>query len=78
MSTLEMLRSVQFVVGPDGQPSAVQMGIDVWQSLLDWMEDIEDRSWVRELLPRLRSGPKTAGALRWEDVRAEWSPSASE
>ncbi len=71
MSTLEMLKSVHLIVDRDGRPSAVQMGIDTWGLLLDWMEDIEDRALVRDLLPRLRSGPLKAGAMRWEAVRDE-------
>ena len=72
MGALEMLQSVQFVVDQTGQPSAVQMSIKAWEALLDWLEDVEDRALVRTLVPRLRGGPQKAGALRWEDVRAEW------
>lgn len=54
MSTIEMLESVQFVVTPDGRPAAVQMSMEAWNGLLDWLEDIEDRATVRALLPRLR------------------------
>jgi len=72
MSATEMLKSVQFVVGQDGRPSAVQMDIKTWEAMLDWMEDVEDRAAVKEAILRLHSGPKAAGALRWEDVKAEW------
>ncbi len=72
MSALEMLNSVQFVVSPDGRPSAVQMDIKTWEAVLDWLEDVEDRALVRENLFALRRGPQKAGALRWEDVKAEW------
>ena len=78
MSGLEMLKSVQFVVDKQGQPSAVQMDIDTWESLLDWIEDIEDRTVVKEALPRLRGGPEKAGALKWDDVKAEWDTQESE
>jgi len=67
-----MLESVQFVVGPDGRPTAVQMGIEAWNVLLDWLEENEDRAIVKDAIPRLRLGPKAAGALRWGEVRAEW------
>ncbi len=67
-----MLKSVQFVVGPDGRPTAVQMGIETWNVLLDWLEDNEDRAIVKAAIPALRSGPKQAGALRWEKIRDEW------
>jgi hypothetical protein len=71
MGTLTMLESVQFVVGPDGRPIAVQMGIESWNALLDWLEENEDRAIVKDTIPKLRLGPKVAGALRWGEVRAE-------
>ncbi len=75
MSAMEMLKGVQFVVDQDGRPSAVQMDIETWEAVLDWLEDIEDRSLIKEAISKLRSGPKNAGALRWEEVRSEWDDS---
>lgn len=72
MSELDILRSIQFVVDQKGQPAAVQLGIDAWRSLLEWIEDLEDRALIKEKLSRLRMGPESAGALRWEDVEAAW------
>ena len=72
MLNLETFKSVQFVVGHDGRPSAVQMDIDAWESLLDWLEDTEDRALIKQALPRLRSHPAQAGALRWNEVKREW------
>ncbi len=76
MSTVEMLESVQFVVIPDGRPAAVQMSIEAWRRLLDWLEDVEDRAVVKDLLPRLREGPQRSGALRWNDIESEWDAPA--
>ncbi len=73
MSALEMLKSVQFVVGQDGRPSAVQMSIETWDAVLEWLEDVEDRLVVKEAIPKLRVGPQKAGALRWEEIKAEWN-----
>ena len=76
MSTLVgMLGSVQFVIGQDGRPTAVQIGIETWNSLLDWLEDSEDRAIVKAAIPRLRSGPENAAVLRWDEVGAEWDQS---
>jgi hypothetical protein len=72
MINLETLKAVQFVVGQDGQPSAVQIDIATWESLLDWFEDTEDRALVKQVLPKLRGQPAHAGALRWDDVKSEW------
>ncbi|OIO98843.1 MAG: hypothetical protein AUK03_00585 [Anaerolineae bacterium CG2_30_64_16] len=78
MSAVEMLQSVQYVVDPDGRPTAVQMSIDAWETLLRWLEDVEDRALVRAMLPRLRQGPQRAGALRWDDVKDEWDAPQTE
>ena len=74
------LRSVQFVVGQDGQQTGVFLDMATWEALLDWLEDVEDRTLVRDLLPlgcvrdrpRLREGPGPAGAYRWDQVEADW------
>ena len=68
----DAFRSVRFVMGQEGQEIGVQLEIEAWQVLLDWMEDLEDRALVQSLLPRLRRGPERAGALRWEEVEADW------
>ena len=70
-----MLGSVQFVIGQDGRPTAVQIGIETWNSLLDWLEDNEDRAIVKAAIPRLRVGPEKAAALCWDEVGAEWDQS---
>ena len=73
MSTAEMLQSVQYVVYPDGRPAAVQMSMDIWNTLLAWLEDVEDRALGKAVLPKLRQGPQRSGALRWEDVKGDWN-----
>ena len=72
MGALDMLQSVRFVVDQDGQPAAVQMDIVDWESLLEWLEDVEDREAVKAALPKLHAGPHKSGALRWDDIQAEW------
>ena len=73
MSAPDLLKSIQFVVNQSGEPLAVQVSIADWEALLDWLEDAEDRELVKEFLPRLRAGPKAAGALPWEKAAAEWN-----
>lgn len=78
MSGLDILKSVQYVVNQKGKPAAVQIDIEVWESLLDWLEDLDDRALVKVVLPRLRMGPEKAGALLWDEVKAEWDVPGSE
>jgi hypothetical protein len=73
MINLEDLKTVQFVIGQDGKPSAVQLDIETWESLLDWLEDNEDRQLAKAILPKLRHGPEKAGALSWKDVKHDWT-----
>jgi hypothetical protein len=78
MSALDALKSVQFLIDQSGRPSAVQMNIEAWESLLDWLEELEDRATVTALISPLHQGPKNAGGLRWSDVRDEWDSAPSE
>ena len=68
----DAFRAVRFVMGQEGRETAVLLTIDGWQALLDWLEDLEDRALVQSILPRLRRGPERIGALRWEEVAADW------
>jgi hypothetical protein len=49
------------------------MSIETWDAVLEWLEDVEDRLVVKEAIPKLRVGPQKAGALRWEEIKAEWN-----
>jgi hypothetical protein len=73
MNAIEILNSVQFLVNENGQPSAVQLNMQTWNALLNFIEETEDRAAIKEILPRLRQGPEKAGALRWAEVKAQWN-----
>lgn len=68
MSGIDMLRSVQFVADQKSRPAAVQIDIKTWESLLDWLEDLDDRAFVKELLSHLHKGPGKVTALDWDEV----------
>jgi len=42
------------------------------RKLLDWLETQDDRKIIKKWLPRLKTGPVAAKALRWEDIADEW------
>jgi hypothetical protein len=73
----EALQSVQFVVGQDGHQTGIYLDAAGWEALLDWLEDLEDRALVQAALPRLQMRPEQAGALRWDEVEAEWNDEAA-
>jgi hypothetical protein len=68
----DAFRSVRFIMGEGGRETGVLLEMKDWQVLLDWLEDLEDRALVQSILPRLQRGPQGAGALRWEEVEADW------
>jgi hypothetical protein len=74
MELTEVLQSVRFVVGPDGQPTDALLSIEAWQTLINWLEELEDARIVRESLHRLSAAgnnPQAAGLMPWAQVEAE-------
>jgi len=72
MVALDALKNVRFVVDAKGKESAVQVGIKDWRSLLEYLEDLEDRAVVKEKIASLRKGPEKSGALAWQDAQGQW------
>ena len=75
MSGSEILKSVRYVVDEKGRRAAVQIEMEAWESLLKWIEDLEDQTSIKEALPRMRGGPQKGNALEWNEVKTEWDPS---
>ncbi len=70
--TLDALKNIRFVVDASGKESAVQVSMKDWKTLLEYLEEMEDRSVVKENIERLRKGPEKSGALAWQDVKGQW------
>ncbi|RIK28656.1 MAG: hypothetical protein DCC56_15430 [Anaerolineae bacterium] len=65
MTIAEILKSVQFVVNPDGEKSAVMVDVDVWDEIVSMLEDIEDAEEMKQAkMIREESVP-------WEVVKKE-------
>ncbi len=72
MSGLEALQSVQFV-GNKGKRYAV-ISIDDWESLIEWLETLEDTQTVRRALDALKAAEgdrERAGWVKWETVAGD-------
>ena len=72
MSGLDALSSVQFVT-KNGKRFAV-LNADDWDTLIDWLETIEDARIAREGLAQLKAagGDRArAGWLKWDAVEGE-------
>ena len=72
MITYQTLQNARFVVDASGKHAAVQLNIDDWQKLLDYLEELEDRAKIKEVLHRLKNGPDKSGALDWSEARKKW------
>ncbi len=72
MTGLEVLQSVQFV-NVKGKRFAL-LDADVWEALVEWLEDLEDAAIARDALAELKAAGndyEKAGWLKWEDVKGE-------
>jgi hypothetical protein len=48
MTIAEILKSIQFVVNPNGEKSAVMVGLDVWAEIVSMLEDLEDAEELKQ------------------------------
>ena len=72
MVTLSALKNVQFVLDANGKQAAVQVSMEDWRNILEYLEEMEDRAVVKESLAKLRQGPEKAGALDWQEAQKQW------
>lgn len=70
-STLtEFIPTVQFVTATNGERFAV-LPADEWETLIDWLESLEDLRIIQKHLARLRIGPEQSGAIPLETALNE-------
>lgn len=72
MINLEALQSVR-LVAVKGKRLAV-LNADDWETLIAWLEDLEDLQIARTILGKLKDAGNDfdrAGWLKWDDVEAE-------
>jgi hypothetical protein len=69
----ELVTGVQFTVDQTGKVTAVVLTPELWERIVELLEDSEDRELVRLMQERLRQHPAASGALRWEDVEQDWA-----
>lgn len=72
MMDIKLLGSVHYVVDGAGKKAAVQLDLKTWTALLGYLEDLEDRSLVKEKLSRLLIGPEKSGAVAWSAAAKVW------
>ena len=68
----EAVTSDRYKINASGDKTDVVLPLPVWERLIEWLEDVEDRALVQALLPKLGQGAKAAGALEWNAVADEW------
>src|SRR4051812_17280560 len=74
---MKALSSARYVINAEANKTDIVLPLPIWEKLLEWLEDQEDRALVREMLPRLKMGPEKAGALSWDEVADEWNDEAT-
>jgi hypothetical protein len=72
MTIAELTEGVQFTVDQHGAVTAVVITPDLWQRIVDALEESEDHALVQALRSRLAAGPIASGALRWQDAADQW------
>jgi hypothetical protein len=72
MLDMKLLGSVRYVVDGQGKKAAVQLDLKTWNALLGYLEDLEDRTLIKEKLHRLQDGPEKSGAVDWYTAHKEW------
>jgi hypothetical protein len=72
MIDLTALSKVKYVIDSYGNKAAVQLDIHLWSELLSYLEDLEDRSLIKDKLSRLQQGPEKSGGVSWQDISKEW------
>lgn len=70
---VEAIEAARYMVDAHGDKTDVVLPLPIWEKLLDWLEDVEDRALVQAWLPKLKQGPQASGALKWDDVADEWA-----
>ncbi|MBN1450128.1 MAG: hypothetical protein JW963_03860 [Anaerolineales bacterium] len=49
MTVADILKSIKYVVNPNGQQSAVMVDMDVWEQIVALLEDAEDAEEIKQL-----------------------------
>ncbi len=73
------LDTVQFVVGKNGQPVAVQVDLDLWRQIVAALEDAEDIALAQAALSELNEAggnPEQAGWVSLDGLREAWRDDA--
>jgi hypothetical protein len=74
-NVIKALQSAQFLVDANGQPIAVQLNITAWATLLNWIEEQEDKAIVKAALSQLQSlrdHPDNPDWVDWTTVKESW------
>ncbi len=72
MSTV--LQSPSYIIGPDGQPTAVLLDWATWKSIVEQLEDNEDNEILRAAMADIQTlarHERPTGWKSWEEFEAE-------
>ena len=66
MSIAEILESVQYVVNRDGQQTAVQLDLEIWEALRELLENLEDSAEIEQ------ARQEDDEVFEWEQVVSDY------
>ena len=72
MTLAEIIEKVQYTVDQRGKVTAVVLSPELWQRVLESLEDAEERARVSAPRGRLVQGHIEGDALRWQDIAESW------
>ena len=72
----KLVQSARYLVDTTGVKTDVVLPLAEWETLMDWLEDLEDKGDIQAQIARLEAGPLKSGALPWQDVAAQWDDDA--
>lgn len=68
----ELAMSARYMVNMKGDKTDVVLSRAAWENLMALLEEMDDRNIVRQWLPKLKQGPESSGALRWDHISDKW------
>lgn len=72
----KLVQSARYLVDTTGAKTDVVLPLAEWETLMDWLEDLEDKADIQAQIARLEAGPLKSGALPWQEVAAQWDDDA--
>lgn len=68
MTVAKITQTPQFIVGQNGEPTAIVLTIPIWEKIVAMLEDVEDFKLIRQ---RLKNWRTKQGWTNWDEFEQE-------